>query len=80
MVEFTLMLLLLSGVIEFGFMLNIYLDVIDAARETARFAANDDPIRDDATGNPLDPNPNFYNRAQTLAKQSLEAAADGRID
>ena len=84
MVEFTLMLpimlLMLSGVIEFGFMLNFYLDVIDAARETARFAANDDPIRDDATGNPLDPNPNFYNRAQTLAKQSLEAAADGRID
>ena len=75
-----IMLLLLSGVIEFGFMLNFYLDVIDAARETARFAANDDPIRDDTTGNPLDPNPNFYNRAQTLAKQSLEAAADGRID
>ena len=75
-----IMLLLLSGVIEFGFMLNFYLDVIDAARETARFAANDDPIRDDATGNPLDPNPNFYDRAQTLAKQSLEAAADGRID
>jgi hypothetical protein len=84
MVEFTLMLpimlLMLSGVIEFGFMLNYYLDIIDAAREAARFAANDDPIRDDATGLPLDPNPGFYNRAQTLAKQSLEAASDGRID
>ena len=75
-----IMLLMLSDVIEFGFMLNFYLDVIDAARETARFAANDDPIRDDTTGNPLDPNPNFYNRGQTLAKQSLEAASDGRID
>jgi len=75
-----IMLLMLSGVIEFGFMLNYYLDIIDAARETARFAASDDPIRDDATGNFLDPNPAFYNRAQTLAKQSLESASGGRID
>ncbi len=75
-----IMLLLLSGVIEFGFVLNYYLDIIDAARETARFAANDDPIRDDATGNPLDPNPGFYDRAQDLAKQSLSAASDGRIE
>ena len=83
LVEFTIMLpvvlILLSGVIEFGFLLNYYLDIIDAARETARFAANDDPIRDDATGNPLDPNPGFYDRAQDLAKQSLNAASDGRI-
>ena len=34
-----ILLMLLSGVIEFGFMLNYYLDVIDATRETARFAA-----------------------------------------
>ena len=82
LVEFTLMLpillMLLSGVIEYGFMLNFYLDVIDAARETARFSANDDPIRD-ANGNPLDPNPAFYDRAQDLAKQSLKSASDGRI-
>ena len=75
-----LLLMMLSGLIEFGFMLNYYLDIIDAARETARFAANDDPIRDDVTGNPLDPNPAFYGRAQVLAKQSLKAASDGRIE
>lgn len=84
LVEFTLMLpvilMMLSGLIEFGFMLNYYLDIIDAARETARFAANDDPIRDDATGNPMDPNPGFYDRAQDLAKQSLDSASDGRIE
>jgi len=82
LVEFTLMLpillMLLSGVIEYGFMLSFYLDMIDAARETARFSANDDPIRD-VNGNPLDPNPAFYDRAQDLAKQSLKAASDGRI-
>ena len=82
MVEFTLMLpimlMLLSGVIEFGFMLNFYLDIIDAARETARFSANDDPIRD-GNGNPLDPNPAFYDRAQDLAKQALKSSSGGRI-
>ena len=84
LVEFTLMLpvllIMLSGVIEAGFMLNSYLDVIDAARETARFAANDDPIRADLDGSPLYPNPNFYARVFSLAKESLKSGSDGRID
>jgi len=84
LVEFTLMLpvllIMLSGVIEAGFMLNAYLDVIDAARETARFAANDDPIRADSDGSPLYPNPNFYARVFSLAKESLKSGSDGRID
>lgn len=83
LVEFTillpLLLMLLSGVIEFGFLLNFYLDLIDAARETARFAASDDPIHD-LSGNFVDPNPAFYDRSQDLAKQSLAAASDSRID
>ena len=73
-----LLLMMLSGLIEFGFALNFYLDVIDAARETARFSANDDPIRD-AAGNPVALNPGFYDNAQDLAKQSLKAASDNRI-
>ena len=74
-----ILLMLLSGVIEFGFMLNYYLDVIDATRETARFAANDDPIHDDS-GNPLDPNPGFYDRGQELATQALWSSSGGRIE
>jgi hypothetical protein len=50
LVEFTIMLpvimLLLSGLIEFGFLLNNYLDLIDAARDVARVAADDDPVHD----------------------------------
>jgi len=84
LVEFTLMLpvllIMLSGLVEMGFMLNSYLDVIDAARETARFAANDDPIRADSDGSPLYPNPNFYARVFSLAKESLKSGSDGRID
>ena len=75
-----ILLMMLSGLIEFGFALNFYLDIIDAARETARFSANDDPIRDDATGNPVLANLAFYDRAQDLAKQSLLSASDGRIE
>lgn len=84
LVEFTillpLLLIMLSGLIEFGFLLNFYLDVIDGAREAARFAANDDPIHDDITGAFTDKNVEFYYRAQELTKQSLKASSDGRID
>lgn len=80
LVEFTLMLpillMMLSGLIEFGFLLNTYLDVIDAAREAARFAANDDPT----IGSPSDLTPNFWNRAWRNSRGSLFTASDGRID
>ena len=83
LVEFTIMLpvllMMLSGLIEFGILLNYYLDVIDAAREAARFAADGDPIRDDA-GLPLDPNPTYFYNVQELTKQSLDFASDSRID
>lgn len=84
LVEFTVLLpvllIMISGLIEFGMMLNYYLDLIDAAREAARFASDADPIRDPNTGTYLDPNPAFYTNIQTLAMESLRAASDNRID
>lgn len=74
-----LLVMMLSGLIEFGFMLNYYLDIIDAAREAARFAANDDPLHNDATGVYQDPNPGFYLRTQTVALQSLTIGSGGQI-
>ncbi len=80
LVEFTIMfpalLIMLSGLVEFGFLLNTYLDVIDAAREAARFAANDDPT----LGSPSDLTPNFWNRAWRNSRGSLFTASDGRIN
>ncbi len=70
-----ILLMLLSGLVEFGFLLNTYLDVIDAAREAARFAANDDPT----VGLPTDLTPNFWNRAWRNSRGSLFTASDGRI-
>jgi hypothetical protein len=47
LVEFTvilpILLIMISGLIEFGFLLNYYLNLIDGARDTARFLANSDP-------------------------------------
>lgn len=79
MVLLPVLLMMLSGLIEFGFMLNYYLDVIDAAREAARFAANDDPLHNDVTGVYQDPNCQFYLRTQTVAEQSLNIGSGGQI-
>jgi Flp pilus assembly protein TadG len=79
MVLLPVLIMMLSGLIEFGFMLNYYLDLIDAAREAARFAANDDPLHNDATGAYQDPNPGFYLRTQTVALQSINIGSGGQI-
>jgi hypothetical protein len=85
LVEFTILLpvllMMMSGLIEFGFLLNSYLDIIDAAREAARFAANDDPT----VGAPTDPyvpptQVNFWHRAFLNSRSSLFTASDGRIN
>jgi len=51
LVELTILLpiliMMIAGLIEFGFMLNYYLDIIDGAREIARFGANLDPLEPD---------------------------------
>lgn len=84
LVEFSillpLLLIMLSGLIEFGILLNYYLDVIDAAREAARWAADADPIRHPVTGAYLNPNSQFYTDVQQLTKESLLASSDNRID
>ena len=74
-----LLLIMLSGLVEFGILLNYYLDLIDASREAARWAADADPIRNDAGDFVGDFDP-FYSRTQQLTKESLLAASDNRID
>src|SRR3990172_781805 len=84
LVEFTILLpvllVMISGLIEFGFMLNYYLDVIDASREAARWAAGDDPLRADLTGVWAEPNTNFYGRVCTVANTSIDTGSGGQID
>jgi hypothetical protein len=99
LVEFTILLpillIMISGLIEFGFMLNYYLDIIDAAREAARWAAGDDPVHCDPSvappgdasctmAAPPDPwtweNENFYGRVCGIANQSIDVGSGGQID
>jgi len=99
LVEFTILLpvllIMMSGLIEFGFMLNYYLDLIDAAREAARWAAGDDPVHCDPSVAPpgdasctmaAPPNPwtwendNFYGRVCGIANQSIDVGSGGQID
>ncbi len=76
LVEFTIMapllLMMLSGLIEFGFALNVYLDLIDTAREAARAASDWDPLGGGTY------NQDFYVGAGYRAESSLLQA--GQID
>ena len=44
---FPVLIFLFSGMVEFGFMLNYYLSLLDATREAARFYSNYDPFAAD---------------------------------
>jgi hypothetical protein len=82
LVEFTvllpILLMMLSGLIEFGFLLNHYLDLVDAAREAARFAADDDPL---IRGGPFDGDTDdtFYQLAQDMTLDSINIGSGGQI-
>jgi len=60
---FPILLILLSGVIEFGFMLNTYVNLIDGPREAARFAVAQNPFTSSQFSQDAPPpdNPCFYN-------------------
>ena len=71
LVEFAItlpiLLLLLSGVVEFGFALNYYLSLLDATREAARYYSNADPFNADSSDN-MD----FYANTAALARANLD--------
>jgi Flp pilus assembly protein TadG len=67
---FPVLLIVLSGLVEFGFMLNEYMALQDAARNAARFASDglfyaSDDIHDCATTR------NFYRQTTCLVNQEL---------
>ncbi|NOY99814.1 MAG: pilus assembly protein [Chloroflexi bacterium] len=66
-ITFPVLLMLLSGLVEFGFMLNYYLSLTDVTRETARFFSNFDPFNPDGSDDLT-----FYQNAAGFLIQSLE--------
>lgn len=64
MVEFAILLpvliMLFSGMVEFGFMLNSYLSLLDATRQAARLYSNTTPFYLDTGTNTIEDDLNFY--------------------
>ena len=71
MVLLPLLIMMLSGLIEFGFLLNYYLDLIDGTRELARFGANLDPLTGPEVFN-CTTTKNFYELLGCLADQVFD--------
>lgn len=57
----TVLMFMLVGIVEYGFLLNNYLNLVDATREATRFGANIDPFYYDADGIQYE-DMNFYAR------------------
>lgn len=83
LVEFTvllpLLLIMISGLVEAGIALNVYLDLIDSAREVARHIADFDPIHD-GSGTFRPYNQEFYQEAINVADYTLSQAGQIQLD
>ncbi len=80
LVEFTLilpvLLIMISGLVEAGIALNVYLDLIDSAREVARNVADFDPFNDET----LSRNVSFYDQAKNVADYTLNKGGQIQLD
>lgn len=80
LVEFALLLpillMLFSGMIEFGFMLNTYLSLLDSTRQAARLFANSTPFQLDTATNTIVDDPNFSPSVALATVDILAPAAD----
>lgn len=63
------LLLLLTGMVEFGNLLNVYINLTDGAREGARFGSNNDPyISDTGVYDYSAPQQSFYENIDTIVE------------
>jgi hypothetical protein len=78
-IAFPLLIMLFSGMVEFGFMLNTYLSLLDATRQEARALANSTPFTsiDEATHTIVD-DMAFYNVAVQGLLDILNPPTDPR--
>lgn len=66
-IAFPILIIMLSGVVEFGFILNYYLSLLDSTREAARFYSGLDPFNADLTDNM-----SFYSGAAAMVRANLD--------
>lgn len=72
---FPIIMMMLSGMIEFGFLLNYYLNLMDGPREGARFAADRTPFLDGT----INPDPTFYNQPDPLQTPGIVQIVENAI-
>ena len=80
MVEFAILLplliMLFSGMVEFGFMMNTYLSLLDATRQSARLYSNKTPFMLDTVTNTVVDDPSFYAAAAQEVVDTLAPPTD----
>jgi len=65
------LMIFVAGIVEFGFMLNNYLNLVDASRETVRRMANFDPFTIDLATGVKSVDENFYKETTRFAEEIL---------
>ncbi len=80
----TVLMFMLVGITEYGFLLNNYLNLVDATREATRFGANIDPFYYEEDGTQHE-DMNFYVRPDlrcrqtTIRRSRLQPGGPGRL-
>ncbi|CAG1012131.1 hypothetical protein ANAEL_04350 [Anaerolineales bacterium] len=64
-IAFPILIMLFGGVVEFGFIVNYYLSLLDATRDSARYWSQDDPFLADGV---TDDNDFYYQTAYDVQK------------
>jgi hypothetical protein len=80
-IAFPILLMLFSGMVEFGFMLNTYLSILDATRQTARYLANTNPftvVDENTTPATIEDDMSFYSTASEMIVDILDPPDDPR--
>jgi hypothetical protein len=71
-IAFPVLIMLFTGVVEFGFILNFYLSLLDATRDAARRYSGDDPFLADGVTDDDD----FYYQAAFMVQRTLDPVID----
>jgi len=75
-IAFPVIIMMLSGLVEFGFMLNYYLSLLDSTREAARIFSNFTPFEDGYILNPRDCTCSATNCPNEESADRLDADCD----
>jgi hypothetical protein len=67
-IAFPVFIILFSGVVEFGFIINYYLSLVDATRDAARLYSSGDPF----LSGTLTTNPDFYKQTAAAVRKQLD--------